>query len=231
MVTRIQASWRSYICCMNYINYLSCILDVQCKARQWIAMRQKRILKGEWIKLQLGIQKRCTIAIQTHWRMYQCSSKYLLHLMHAVLLQCQVRRLIALRKTQVLLSEKDVQMATIIQAAWRSFSFSFQYAYLLSSVLDVQCAVRQWKARRHMKMMILERIEIQSRVKVRCAVALQTHWRSWFYSSQYLTILFDILLIQSLFRKSFAVQKRNFRRDCVQFSSQNSHWQWSHRFV
>ncbi len=169
MATRIQAIWRSFIRHINYLHYLSCILVVQCQARQWIALQQKRILKGVLIKIQHQVLIGCTIAIQTHWRAYHCSSRYLLVLMHTVLIQSQVRRLISLKSTLFMNSIEEMETATIVQAAWRSYSYSLRYICFLSSVLDIQSAVRQRIAVRQIKTMMLDRKETHFRENIRFA--------------------------------------------------------------
>ena len=109
------------------------------------------------------------------------------------------------------LKDKD---ATMIQAAFRSFSCSVFFLDSLTYILEIQSQVRRSIAIEKRKAM---REEILFREKIRSATMIQTAFRSFCCSVFFLDSLTYILEIQSQVRRSIAIEKMKAMREEILF--------------
>ncbi len=114
----IQAFSRSCLFSRNYLNSLSCILYLQCKARRLISLRQKRFLQQESREKQNEAREVCVVIIQANWRSLCCCSNYQAFLKYVFLIQCRRRRFVAARTKNSLLlkNNKRIYCSSIIQS-------------------------------------------------------------------------------------------------------------------
>ena len=96
--------------------------------------------------------------------------------------------------------------ATRIQSAWRSFAAVEQYYRDLSDIVLVQSAIRRWLGmRRHFD--ALERVMA---IQAANATVIQSAWRAFDSSMNYLNVKLDIIIVQSVVRR-WLVQQQSKR--------------------
>ena len=96
--------------------------------------------------------------------------------------------------------------ATKIQSAWRSFSAVEQYYSDLSDIVLVQSAIRRWLAMRQ-RAIALERVMA---IRAASATVIQTAWRAFDSSMNFLNVKLDIIIVQSVVRR-WLVQQQSKR--------------------
>lgn len=203
--TQVQTAWRSFSGRFNYQLDLLDIIIVQS------IFRRKAAVKVYNEKSQER-NERCATLIQSHWRSYDCTMNYLHFLADVLIAQSVARRWMAKRrcatirhnsalalqtKVRAFLAKKKVHRivsAITIQRVWRGFVCYADYMFSVSDIVLVQSVARRWIKRRKYPGLVHER-------RASAATTIQKHWRGFTSATDYMFLVSDIVLVQSIARR------------------------------
>jgi myosin heavy subunit len=188
--TAVQTAWRGYKACLSYQCDLHGIIILQSFVRRLAA----RSVAEQ--KLRELLFHSATV-IQTQWRAYNCSIKYLHNLADVLLAQSAVRRWRATKFVSVCRREVRDEAATNIQRTWRGFICYEEYTLTLAHIVVAQSRVQSWLADR-------KRAQLEQKWRermVQVATAIQTAWRGYYTYSRYQCDIRDIIFVQSFARR------------------------------
>ena len=195
--TTIQRFSRGYFGRMNYIVMLVKIIISQSVVRRWLEAKKTDHLRNA---------KRTAAAtvIQKRYRGYIAFTKYIDTVVNVIICQAVARKHIASRQAQAIRHERDEASrnlsATKIAAACRGHIAYSSYNTALTDIIICQAYARRWMATR----------DVFARKKSwqGAAVAIQSAFRGYIQSIQFILTLSRIIMLQSqvrgfLTRKAF----------------------------
>ncbi|KAL7482502.1 hypothetical protein ACHAW6_008184 [Cyclotella cf. meneghiniana] len=220
-VTKIAKTWRRFVCQEEYRRTAGGVIKCQAVVRCLIATRKLKILIRE---------KRVasTILIQAAWRRRLAMAKCSRSVLTIVALQSLVRKWMATRMFQHLTSERERRIqaaATIMQTLWRGFSCSRKFKSIVKDVVICQSIVRRMiilmKTRQIHCVKLIQSVirrslaskrvaelkEAKWQTEVAAATKIQTIWRSFYCSNDFMVTLGDIIICQSIIRRHIASSK------------------------
>jgi len=209
MIITVQANWRRY-CVMRrleYATYNATIIQRYVRGYLSAITVYEEIYKITLVQNFVRMKKAKALANQR--RMMICRTQ-------------AIARGFILRERLTKIREK----AVTIQTAWKSFYYRLVYQFKLLDVIIVQSAWRRRVARceANQRRNVLQakaatiiqtrwrcydanETYLQYRIEDRAATIIQTKWRCYDTSMDFLHYLADILIVQSLIRRWFAMRK------------------------
>lgn len=190
----IQKSWRGLIAFRNTKEHLSArkiqtVWRMYKAATQFEQHRSAKSIQSIWrmyYATHQYVMLKAAIKIQATWRGFQGYTDFIFCLVDLLLLQRNVRKWLAIRKTTTLRFQRSSthiqslwrgykirneiernEAAIKIQKEWRCYSSFTNYIVVLADIISVQCAFRCW----------LARLELLSLRKNRAAEEIQRNWR------------------------------------------------------
>lgn len=222
-VIPIQCMVRKHLALREALTRMWAIVMIQACARRWFATSVLRVKRNAAIKIQslyragvqrdqLLLQQCCAIEIQRHVRGLLATLDVYEKIYNITIIQTAVRKHLAMnRAMDRMVSIIQIQSiarkflvrkalaeqraaATRIQTLYRSFSGRFNFQLDLLDIIIVQSV---WRRKQAQNMAALKRYERE----YRAAVAIQTQWRSYDCTMNYLHFLADVLIAQSAVRR------------------------------
>jgi hypothetical protein len=225
-VIPIQCAIRRHLALRHALTRMWSIVAIQTCARRWMTQRfyqrQRQaattiqaIYRGGSVRDQVLLEHCCAIEIQRHVRGYLASLSVCEQIYMITLVQACLRRRLAINRamdrmvsiiqiqacsrgflTRSLYLRKK-ESASKIQAIWRGFSSRFSYQLDLLDIIIVQSVFRRKLASFRYRSLLYEH-------RARCATLIQSHWRSYDCTMNYLHYLADVLIAQSAVRRWMA---------------------------
>jgi IQ calmodulin-binding motif len=225
-VIPIQAVARRHLAFRAALTRMWAIVVIQAIARRWFershynrqreaAVKIQALYRGGSMRDHELLEHCCAIEIQRHVRGLIASLHVYDDIYKITLAQACVRRkqamnyamdrMVAIIEMQSLFRgcllrmrrDRLAKAVTCVQTAWRAFSGRFNYQLDLLDVIIVQSVWRRKSARILYKGMVHDH-------RVRCAVKIQSQWRSYDCTMNYLHYLADVLITQSAARRWMA---------------------------
>ena len=227
-VIPIQTEVRRFIAMRRALTRMWALIVIQTYARRWAARKKyvkeikaivsvQSLVRGHKARDELVLQHVCAIEIQRFVRGYLATMRVYEDIYKVTLVQSWVRMKIAMDKathemalviqlqavTRGFLTRQrlacEEACAVAIQANWRGFVSRLNYQFDLLDIIIVQNA---WRRR----VAILEANRRRNAIHSRCATIIQTKWRSYDCTMNYLHYLADVLIAQSAVRRFLAIK-------------------------
>jgi IQ calmodulin-binding motif len=225
-VIPIQSAVRRYLAFRTALVRMWAIVTIQAVARRWLVryddfkwatIKIQSLYRGGKVRDKILLEHCCAIEIQRHVRGLIASWYVYDELYKITLVQACARRKLAIdHAMDRMVAVIQVQAAcrgflvrhrrnrlisaiTCIQTSWRAFSCRFNYQLDLLDVIIVQSIWRKQSA-------IIKFRHLQQEHRVSCAVKIQSQWRSYDCSMNYLHFIADLLVTQSIVRRWIAIQ-------------------------
>jgi hypothetical protein len=225
-VIPIQCAIRRHLALRHALTRMWSIVAIQTCVRRWMThrfyQRQRQaatviqaMYRGGSVRDQVLLEHCCAIEIQRHVRGYLASLNVCEQIYMITLVQACLRRKLAINRamdrmvsiiqiqacsrgflTRSLYLRKK-KSACKIQALWRGFSSRFNYQLDLLDIIIVQSICRR-------KLASFRYVKLMYEHRVRCATLIQSHWRSYDCTMNYLHYLADVLIAQSAVRRWMA---------------------------
>ncbi|KAL3805691.1 hypothetical protein HJC23_005935 [Cyclotella cryptica] len=220
-VTKIARTWRRFACRDDYRLTVEGIITCQKLVRRFLATGKVKLLMRE---------KRVasTIIIQAAWRRRLAIIKCSRSVLKIVALQSIIRRWMATRIFQQLISERQRckrSAATVMQSLWRRFYCSKKFHGVVRDVVIcqslvrrmiilkntrqihratlIQSIIRRWMASKRVAELAREKWQKE----MAAATRIQTSWRSFYCNRDFMVTLGDIIICQSVVRCHIASRK------------------------
>lgn len=217
----IQSYTRRHLAQKQYARDLESIVRVQALAR------------GNIERNDLVYKHICAIEVQRHVRGYLSTMRVYEEIYKVTMVQSFVRMKLAMEEATNRMAlaiqlqsvcrgfivrkrlERDHASATSIQTSWRSFFTRLNYQFQLLDVIIVQSVWRKKMAAKKAK-------NLRFQKETRAAAIIQTKWRSYDATMNYLHFLADVLICQSSVRRFLVInraQNEQYAATMIQ-----SHW-------
>eukprot|EP00804_Cyclotella_cryptica_P025108 CCRYP_012969-RA/>CCRYP_012969-RA protein AED:0.02 eAED:0.02 QI:209/1/1/1/1/1/4/766/466 len=190
MATKISSTWRRYSSKMLYERVVKDLIVVQSLARVNAARK-----KVEKMRYERNVA--AATVIQAKWRAILATNHFVDVQSKVILLQCFVRKTVALIKLEQLKEEKRIikaQMATKISSAWKMSQCQTAYKCTVRCVVVWQCIVRRFLAVRTLATLRHER-------DIAAATRIATEVRSFVVRKHFVRLKSSTMLLQSLVRR------------------------------
>jgi hypothetical protein len=233
-VIPIQCIVRKHLALREALTRMWAIVMIQACARRWFVRSDMKVKRDAATKIQalyragvqrdqLLLQQCCAIEIQRHVRGLLATLDVYEKIYNITIIQTAVRKFLAMNKAmdrmvsiiqiqsvvRTFLVRRELAdkraAATKIQTSYRSFIGRFNYQLDLLDIIIVQSIWRRRKAQNLAKAKRYER-------EYQAAVAIQTQWRSYDCTMNYLHFLADVLIAQSAVRRWKARKNANTLR-------------------
>ncbi len=222
-VIPIQCIVRKHLALREALTRMWAIVMIQACARRWFVQSDMKVKHDAATKIQalyragvqryqLLLQQCCAIEIQRHVRGLLATLDVYEKIYNITIIQTAVRKFLAMNKAmdrmvsiiqiqsvaRTFLVRKELAVkraaATKIQTSYRSFIGRFNYQLDLLDIIIIQSV---WRRRKAQKLANAKRYERE----YQAAVAIQTQWRSYDCTMNYLHFLADVLIAQSAVRR------------------------------
>jgi hypothetical protein len=228
-VVPIQSAIRRHLAFRQALTRMWAIVTIQAATRQWLVryddfrwaiIKLQSYYRGGRVRDQILLEHCCAIEIQRHVRGL-IASWYVYGEIHKIkLVQACVRRRLAMEQAMdrmvsiiqiqsiargFLVRKRQTRLVTAVthvQAAWRAFCCRFSYQLDILDIIIVQSVWRKAIAKIKYHRLLFEN-------QVRCAVKIQSQWRSYDCSMNYLHYIADVLIVQSIMRRYMAIKRCN----------------------
>ena len=175
----IQKSWRGFYAYTCFLITLSEILRIQSLARKFLERRRFQAYNAS--------------VVQNAWRGYSCASKYADALIGIIKIQSEMRRTLAIHRCNSLRIERGNAAAVLIQKTWKCYFCRSNYTFIISDVIRVQTEVRRFLAQKLF-------FDMWEKHAIKSALKIQTRWRCYFASTNYLFVQEDVSKLQAIVR-------------------------------
>ena len=225
----IQTEVRRFLAMRRALTRMWALIVIQTYTRRWIARKQyltdlnsivtvQSVARKRSVQNDLIYQHICAIEIQRFMRGYLATMQVYEDIYKVTMIQSYVRmrlardeatyRMALVIQAQALargflVRRRNAQReasATSIQAHWRCFYSRLTYQFDLLDIVIVQSVWRKRMSERQVEILRQARY-------ARCATVIQTQWRSYDCTMNYLHYLADVLISQSAVRR-FLAQRR-----------------------
>ncbi|GAX19075.1 hypothetical protein FisN_3Lh009 [Fistulifera solaris] len=222
-VIPVQCMVRKHLALREALTRMWAIVMIQACARRWFVQSNMKIKHDAASRIQalyragvqrdhLLLQQCCAIEIQRHVRGLLATLDVYEKIYNITLIQTAVRKFLAMNQAmdrmvsiiqiqsvvRTFLVRKELAgkraAATKIQTSYRSFIGRFNYQLDLLDIIIIQSV---WRRRKAQKLANAKRSERE----YKAAVAIQTQWRSYDCTMNYLHFLADVLIAQSAVRR------------------------------
>ena len=190
--TKLQGTWRSFIASNQYMQTLMSVVLVQTLGRRRLALTHFKRLKDE----KCRVENNAATIIQSRSRGLVCARKYRQTVLDLVRIQSLARKLIAVAQLEQMRYDRSVNACINVQAAWRAFSARNQYIFTIASVVLVQCLGRRRLALANFNRLKDEKYLAENKA----ATMIQSEFRAHFSRMEYMLIVWDNIIDQSLTR-------------------------------
>jgi hypothetical protein len=215
-------------------------------AHIYSAIRIQAAFRGWQTRDTQAGEEHCITQIQAVVRGYLASLQAYDRLYHTVTLQAVARGMLARKKARqavrkVVLIQKCLRgfkarievatwhvAATIIQAGARSYLVHLHYQFDMVDIIIVQSVIRRWSVRRETQrkrnhMLRKERQE-QEQIQNDAACKIQAAWRGFHASFMFISVLADILVMQSTVRGWLAARQVKSIQQEARATKIQAHW-------
>jgi hypothetical protein len=215
---RIQSCVRGWIAYKNFWQHVLAAIQIQAVFRGWL------------VHDYIEDQQYCATQIQRIFRGYRATMTVYEDIYKVTLLQSYMRMKIAVERTSNKLAfviqmqsimrgylvrkrlETMISKAIVMQRHWRGHSSRLNYQFDILDIILVQSVYRRSVAMK-------ELAQLKHAREIRCATIIQTQWRSYDCTMNYLHYLADVLILQSAVRRWSASRHVKSRRHDRQFRS------------
>lgn len=235
-VVPIQSAVRRHLAFRSALTRMWAIVTIQAATRRWLiryddfrwaTIKLQALHRGSRVREQLLLEHCCAIEIQRHvrgliasWYVYdeiykiklvQACVRRKLAMEHAMDRMVSIIQIQSISRGFLLRVRQKRLIAAIIrvQAAWRCFTCRFSYQLDILDIIIVQSVWRK-------KIAQLKFSCLQHEHQVICATKIQSQWRSYDCSMNYLHYIADVLITQSVVRRYLAIQR------CKQIRNSNA---------
>lgn len=208
---RIQTAFRGYVAYRDFWQHVLAAIQIQAIFRGWYARDSvedrhycatqiQRIFRGYISTMAVYEDIYKVTLIQSFVRMKIAVETATYKLAFVIQMQSIMRGFLVRTKLKTM-NEKAITM----QRLWRGHSSRLNYQFDLLDIIQIQSLFRAKKARR-----IVESLNHKQAIK--SAIVIQTRWRSYDCTMNYLHYLADVLIVQSTARRWAAVNEAKERR-------------------
>jgi IQ calmodulin-binding motif len=235
-VVPIQSAVRRHLAFRSALTRMWAIVTIQAATRRWLVryddfrwatIKLQALHRGSRVRDQILLEHCCAIEIQRHVRGLIASWYVYDEIYKIKLVQACVRRKLAMERAMdrmvsiiqiqsigrgFLLRMRQKRLITAVtkvQSAWRAFTCRFTYQL---DILDIIIMQSVWRK----KIAQLKFARLQHEHQIRCAVKIQSQWRSYDCSMNYLHFIADVLITQSVVRRYLAIRR------CIQIRNNNA---------
>lgn len=234
-VIPIQTEVRRFLAMRRALTRMWALIVIQTYARRWKArsdfvyernaiMKVQALYRGREVRNELIYKHICAIEIQRHVRGYISTMRVYEDIYKVTMVQSFVRMKLAMaeatRRMALVIQLQAVARgfltrnrlgyeeacAVAIQANWRCFFTRLTYQFDLLDVIIVQSVFRRKMASRKVETLRNARRE-------RSATLIQTKWRSYDCTMNYLHYLADVLIVQSTVRRYLVLKQVRGMKD------------------
>jgi len=152
------------------------------------------------------------VVIQRSWRSHDANIVFIHTLMSVVAIQNVVRKWIASRKVKKTLAQTRLKLfegknffVSRIQSSWRSYLISSLFLYIKASIIVIQNASRRYTSRIKLETQLSRRMDFS-------VIIIQSAWRSYHCSVNYLLSLGGVVFCQAIVRQHIHKNKCNTMR-------------------
>jgi len=202
----IQSYMRRWLAEKKLFETLYAVIKIQAAFRGWSSRDQlddqnfcatqiQRIVRGYLATVSVYEDIYKVTLVQSFVRMKLATEEAIYRMAFIIQVQSIIRGYLTRRDI-----EKKADAALAIQTAWRCHDASIKYQFVLLDVITVQSFYRQRVAKK-------KAANIRKVKQNAAATMIQTRWRSYDCSMNYLHYLADILIVQSVVRRYFAKRK------------------------
>jgi hypothetical protein len=249
-IIELQSYFRRWGCEANLQAHVHSATVMQTMARGWLARKQvddmhhsatqiQKIVRGYLASAHVYDTMYYVVLIQSLARSYNATKKLALQIKKAVSIQAiyrgyNSRRMQELAKLVISVqaayrgnkARQDLSLqrsfASVIQAAWRSYSARLAFQFQVVDTITVQSIVRRWFAyRRVFRLNNVQLMEAatkiqatvrgysarQHKVRIIAARRIQASWRGFQTYTDYIFTVVDVLVVQRTVRQWLAVRK------------------------
>jgi len=225
-VIPIQCLARKHMALREALTRMWAIVVIQACARRWLAMKTfdekrsaaltiQRVHRGGCVRDRLLLEQCCAIEIQRHARGLLATLDVYEKIYKITMIQSSVRKFLAMNKAMdtmvsIIQIQSVIRMflarnkfkakraaAVKIQTSYRCYSTRFNYQLDLLDIIISQSMWRRKIATRQVN-------SIRTTQRAKAATLIQSHWRAYDCSMNYLHFLADVLITQSAARRWFA---------------------------
>jgi hypothetical protein len=227
----MQAQVRRFLAMRHALTRMWALIVIQTYTRKWMAQKRyvntvksavtiQAVIRGRLARDDLDFKHVCAIEIQrvtrgyvatmrvyediykvtmvqSYVRMRQAMDKATLKLAHVIQVQSVVRGFLTRRR-----QEYQQVCAVAIQANWRRFSTRLNYQFDLLDIIITQSVWRRKLAIQQAEGMKKERLD-------KVVISIQSRWRQYDCTMNYMQSLADILIVQSAVRRYLALKSAN----------------------
>lgn len=228
-VVPIQSAVRRHLAFRSALTRMWAIVTIQAATRRWLVryddfrwatIKLQALYRGSRVRDQILLEHCCAIEIQRHVRGLIASWYVYDEIYKIKLVQACVRRKLAMERAMdrmvsiiqiqsicrgFLLRMRQKRLITAVtkvQSAWRAFTCRFTYQL---DILDIIIMQSVWRK----KIAQLKFVRLQHEHQISCAVKIQSQWRSYDCSMNYLHYIADVLIAQSVVRRYLAIRRCN----------------------
>jgi hypothetical protein len=231
----IQTEVRRFLAMRHALTRMWAIVVIQAQTRRFLAHKRhekaihsaviiQAMIRGHLARDDLDFKQVCAIEIQRMMRGYLATMTVYEDIYKVTIIQSLVRMKLAIQKVTQR-SAHIIQLQSVargflarrrqeyrqlcalaIQANWRRFYTRLNYQFNLLDIIIAQSVWREKVAIRKAKHMRSERL-------IRSAIIIQTKWRQYDATMNYLHYLADILIAQSASRRYLAKKQVSQIRD------------------
>ena len=231
----IQSEVRRFLSMRRALTRMWALIVIQTYCRRWSARhyyinciisitKVQSMFRGIQVRSMIQDQAVCAVEIQRYMRGYLATMRVYEEIYKVTIVQSFVRMKLAINlathKMALVIQLqsfcrgflcrrkflRNKSSAISIQASWRCFFVRLGYQFDLLDIIITQSAWRRRCARREAR-------RRRHAIWVRCATRIQSQWRSYDCTMNYLHYLADVLVIQSAVRR-FLAWKRVERLRC-----------------
>lgn len=201
----IQSYMRRWLCERNFIATVDAVITIQKTYRGWLARDQvedqhycatqiQRVARGYMATLSVYESIYKVTLVQSYVRMKLAIDEATYRMALIIQVQSIIRGYLVRQRMEV--AETS---ATLIQAAWRGYYACMTYQYDVLDIIIVQSLVRRQAAIVNTQKKRQDRLD-------RSATLIQSQWRSYDCTLNYLHYLADVLIVQSAVRRWQAIK-------------------------
>ena len=236
-VIPIQTEVRRFLAMRRALTRMWALIVIQAYVRRHVArkkyqddvraiVRVQALARGNMERNELIYRHICAIEVQRHVRGYLATMRVYEEIYKVTMVQSFVRMKLAMEEATNRMAlviqlqsvargfivrqqlEREHACATAIQANWRCFFTRLTYQFDLLDIIVVQSVWRR-------KMAIKEARSLRQQAENRAAIAIQTKWRSYDASMNYLHFLADVLICQSTSRRFLVLTRVKKQREAA----------------